>query len=1083
MLNIHFGRENLNKERYMFDNIRLQEGKVLLLVPDQFTLMAEKEAFFYLETKGMMDFEVLSFSRLGTRILTETGGSKKAHIDASGRYMLITKLVAESKDNFKLFKNSSELASFAQLANDLIYEMKQYNTTPADILTLTQSIEDDLILKQKLEDIHRLYSKYETYTKEKYLDGEDYIELFTSKISESKLVTESALWIYGFDYFTPKNMDMLKELMKHSREMNMVMTYSDAGKDRYLFELTGGVIEKMKQLAKQNGIEHQEISVPDTYIEEKREALIAVEKELFAIPGEICANAEGITLVKSANLYNEMETAAAYVLKLVREHGLRYKDIAMICNDLDERASIAKRIFSQYGIELFIDQKRSFMHNAAVKFIVSVLNIVIHQYRNADVFSMLKTGMSDIDASEYEELENYAVKYKIKGYRWQKPFLKGVAEYGEALAGIEESRRELTDFVSKLEEPFSKAKTVRQKIEALYGYLHETVNLPKKLAQMEQLEIQKGLHEFAEETAQTWKRVIHIFDQLVEIMGDEEINAKDFAAVLQVGFESVELGLLPPTSDGLILGTMQRMRTGRIKALLIIGANEGILPMAMAKEGLLNDDEKNWLVDQNIEICRREELRLREEKIAIYKNMSRPEQFLWVSHSIADSDGGKLSPSFLFEKLKEIFPSLDVQKDIINQTGIEQFIQSKESTLLHMANAMRESITHEKKLEQEWTSVADWYKTNNNPHYTLMVDGLFFKNSAHRLGGERTKELYQKDREDLTLSPSRLEKYGKCPFSFFMGYGLNPEEMRVFEIAGREIGDIYHNMIMRLSKHLTERSRWMDITKEECDALIDAFIDEEVDTYREGMLSQGAEEVYRTGRIKDVCRENAWILIQHVRSGNIASMRFEQWFGRQADKGADNIPPIEIEISAGRKVLIEGKIDRVDILADGSVKVIDYKSGKEKFNADEAKAGFRLQLMLYLKAAQKQEAEPAGVFYFTIDEKVENGRMDGVVVNKASVIDNIAGDFQKRSNIIPVQKLNDGTIKGNSAGNLLTESEFQELQDAVDKKVRALCNELIDGCIDIRPKKSGDITACTYCGYKSICAFDTAFDGYQYENV
>jgi len=503
----------------------------------------------------------------------------------------------------------------------------------------------------------------------------------------------------------------------------------------------------------------------------------------------------------------------------------------------------------------------------------------------------------------------------------------------------------------------------------------------------------------------------------------------------------------------------------------------------MAKEGLLNDDEKNWLVDQNIEICRREELRLREEKIAIYKNMSRPEQFLWVSHSIADSDGGKLSPSFLFEKLKEIFPSLDVQKDIINQTGIEQFIQSQESTLLHMANAMRESITHEKKLEQEWTSVADWYKTNNNPHYTLMVDGLFFKNSAHRLGGERTKELYQKDREDLTLSPSRLEKYGKCPFSFFMGYGLNPEEMRVFEIAGREIGDIYHNMIMRLSKHLTERSRWMDITKEECDALIDAFIDEEVDTYREGMLSQGAEEVYRTGRIKDVCRENAWILIQHVRSGNIASMRFEQWFGRQADKSDDNIPPIEIEISAGRKVLIEGKIDRVDILADGSVKVIDYKSGKEKFNADEAKAGFRLQLMLYLKAAQKQEAEPAGVFYFTIDEKVENGRMDGVVVNKASVIDNIAGDFQKRSNIIPVQKLNDGTIKGNSAGNLLTESEFQELQDAVDKKVRALCNELIDGCIDIRPKKSGDITACTYCGYKSICAFDTAFDGYKYENV
>ena len=139
--------------------------------------------------------------------------------------------------------------------------------------------------------------------------------------------------------------------------------------------------------------------------------------------------------------------------------------------------------------------------------------------------------------------------------------------------------------------------------------------------------------------------------------------------------------------------------------------------------------------------------------------------------------------------------------------------------------------------------------------------------------------------------------------------------------------------------------------------------------------------------------------------------------------------------------------------------------------------------MLYLKAAQRQEAEPAGVFYFTIDEKAGGGRMDGAVVNKASVIDSIAGDFQEYSNIIPIRKLKDGAIKGNSEGNLLSEVEFKELQDSVDKKVRELCDELINGCIDIRPKRSGAITACTYCGYKSICAFDIAFDGFRYENI
>jgi ATP-dependent helicase/nuclease subunit B len=139
--------------------------------------------------------------------------------------------------------------------------------------------------------------------------------------------------------------------------------------------------------------------------------------------------------------------------------------------------------------------------------------------------------------------------------------------------------------------------------------------------------------------------------------------------------------------------------------------------------------------------------------------------------------------------------------------------------------------------------------------------------------------------------------------------------------------------------------------------------------------------------------------------------------------------------------------------------------------------------MLYLKAAQGQKAAPAGVFYYMIDEKAETGRMDGVVVDRTSVIDNIDGDFRDYSNIIPVRKLISGAVKGNSRENLLSEVEFRELQDAVDKKVEELCGELMSGRIDVKPKKSGNMIACTYCGYKSICAFDLRIDGFKYENI
>ena len=1090
---IHFGRENLNKERYMFDCIKQSDGGVILLVPDQFTLQAEKEAFYYLKARGLMDLEVLSFSRLGSRILAETGGAGATRIDECGRYMLITRLAAENRDKLGLYKNSGRLSSFAQMANDLIYEMKQYNTKPFDISELIGSIDGNAILKQKLVDINLLYNKYEEYTKEKYLDGEDYIELFTSKIGASKLVEGSILWVYGFDYFTPKNMEMLKELIKHSREMNFLMTYDGkaaGSSDEEIFELTGGMIERLKLHAVENGAQAMDFPIPDAYIkgkDEQSEALSIVEKELFSIDPRACHEADGVTLSRAANIHSEIETAAAYTLELVRDHGMKYGDIAIICNDPDERARVAKRVFAEYGVDIFVDQKRSFAQGAAVRFITALLDTVINGYRNPDIFNMLKTGMTNMTADKCEELENYVIKYRIRGNGWKKEFSRGGGEYGGALLDIEESRREFAGPIFEFENRLKKAKTVRQKAETLYEYISETVKMPERLEEKARLEALRGLSEQAEETAQAWDGIVNILDQFVEIMGDEEISATDFAGVLKVGFESVELGILPPAADGLVLGTMQRMRLGRIKALIIIGANEGILPAAMAKEGLLSDDEKNWLFGKNVEICRREELRLREEQIAIYKNMSKPQCFLRISYSISDSDGSKLNPSFIFDRVREIFPELEVKDDIISGKDPFDLIQSKGGALKHMVGAMREALIYEKAPALEWQCAADWYRNNDRARFKLITDGLFLKNKQLKLNGELTEKLHQKEGKGMTLSPSRLEAYGKCPFAFFMGYGLSPDEMRIFEIAGREIGEIYHNCIMRFSKMLTipgvkitgPDSKWMSITREESDAIMGSLIDEETGAYRDGVFRQGKAEEYRTERIKEVCSENAWTLVEHVRCGNILSMDFEAQFSR----GSRRIPPIEMDISGGRKVLIEGKIDRVDVLADGSVKIIDYKSGKEKFNVAEAKAGLRLQLMLYLKAAQMSEAEPAGVFYFTIDEKAESGRMDGAVIDKKSVIDSIAGDFQEYSNIIPVKKLKDGSVKGNSAGNLLSELEFKELQDDVDKKVRELCDELISGCVDVRPRRSGKMTACTYCGYKSVCGFDVSFDGFKYENI
>ncbi|MEG0663311.1 MAG: hypothetical protein RR472_08530, partial [Anaerovoracaceae bacterium] len=112
MLNIYYGRDCLNKDQFIFQQIK---GNTLLIVPDQFTLQAERDAFFYLQKEGLMDIEVLSISRLGTRVLDSVGGGMKPMINKQGRHMLLTKIAREEDSKLQVYKGYKDNAAFIEL--------------------------------------------------------------------------------------------------------------------------------------------------------------------------------------------------------------------------------------------------------------------------------------------------------------------------------------------------------------------------------------------------------------------------------------------------------------------------------------------------------------------------------------------------------------------------------------------------------------------------------------------------------------------------------------------------------------------------------------------------------------------------------------------------------------------------------------------------------------------------------------------------------------------------------------------------------------------------------------------------------
>lgn len=1098
MLTIYYGRENIDKEKFIYEKIAETPGKTLVIVPDQYTLEGEKQAFRLLRTQGLLNVEIVSMSRLGSRLIAEQGGGRKTFIDKYGRHMLLGKIARECSDDLQVFGGSMRRNSFLEMTNNFISEMKQYNVAPADLAALRNGLNEGSLLDRKLQDLELIFTKYQEAVSGKYTDSEDLIDLYMSKIPTSKSLQGVNIWVYGFDSFAPKALSVLGHLMAVSSEFNVFLTYDRDCLDEELFRLPEIVMGNLESQAEGFGVKHRRQKVGAGYEAEKQsQAIKTIEQQLYAVRLRPSGDAEGITLVEAANMYGEAESAASHILHLLRDKGMRYRDIVVICNDQKVRGSIISRVFEEYGIKLFDDKKRSIMSSPIAIFMTAMVEVVAGRYYTPDLFKVLKTGFTPIASEDIETLENYAIKYRIRKTMWKKPFTKGLLEYGDdGLEAINQLREQVLQLFTGVEEIYKEAGTVREFLENYYDYLLETVHLDRYiLALMEQQEAQ-GLLELADETGQIWGKIMELFDQIVELVGEEAFDGKDFVQLLTTGLSQMEVGVLPPTSDDILMGTMQRTRSGQAKAILVIGANEGQLPQNAADEGLFSLDELEYLADGGTEICKVEKIRVWEEQLAIYRNLSKPTEELWISYSASDEEGKELRPSEFVDTLKRIFPGLQAQKDILNQGDAKALIGGRINTLRHLTKALQDGGKGDK-VDGAWQVVLDWFKKEDKAILDRIANGLSFTNAQPDLPKDMTELLYQKEGlKELILSPSRLERFSRCPFSHFVSYGLRPEERRVFEAASREIGDIYHQCLMEVSECLTKENLWDTVTETECRQLVEEIAQREAAHYREGLFQLGNEEKYKLRRVEDTCFHVCWALIEQVRSGEILDSQYEVPFGRM-----HSIPPIEVDCGE-QTVLIEGKIDRLDIMNEERVKIIDYKTGKEFFDIDEARGGYRLQLMLYLKAAQEKTKKPAGVFYFLIDdprvdltetekekyfEKIskemkKSFRLNGIMVNSGSVIRGIAGEFDGYSDIVPLRNGKEG-IKATSAGFLLSDEEFAQLQEDVDGQIEKLCRQLAGGRIAINPKKTDRTSPCVYCEYKNICRFDTAFEGCDYEII
>lgn len=1075
MLNLYSARDNVDKERFIYDQIMASDTETFVLVPNQYTLVAEEQALRYMNTTCLFDTEILSMNRLGHRILAERGEESVQMLSKYGRFMLLTKIINEHKDNLTLFSKAAGKLSFTVMLDDFIASFKQQNCTMEDLEALLEDDESNTILKQKLGELKGIIADYEHAIEGRYTDSEDYIAMYVSAIPESRLVEGKTIWIYGYDSITPKFTQAMLELSRKASQVNLVINESDYGLDRK-------VVAAIKACAAEADVDCSEHRISSEYAYSKSETVSRIESGLFAQSAASArANADFIPadleLVQCANQYYEAENAAAYIHHLIRDEEFELRDIAVICNSEDVLQPIVKRALAEYGLPVFLDANRSITDSAGVVFIVNLLKCIAFDYSTDSIFAMLKTGLTDVKKADIEDLENYARDYHIRNTMWTREFRYGEFDLGEAeLRKLNSLRESIIEPVVKLREAADSAATAGAFADSLVKILEEEFKLP---ARNENAAVQQESKEFFEDAQRTrisLEEAYKLLAQLKEILMDYPLDRKEFLDLYVTGLTSIEIGVIPSSLDGLSMGTLIRTRPRPSRAVIIVGANEGILPLQPAPEGLFSVDEKAYFRDKNFPLGSLDDIKMLEENAALYRMMSHSSEKLYVSYSMTDSEGADMVPSSVVDALRTFFPKLDTCKDVVSSGWGMNLVNDREETMRHMVNHIKDRSTP-KEGDMLTRALLGWYRANTPDMLGVMLDAAQDENLQPKLDVELTRGLYARSNGHYVLSASKVEKYNNCPFSYYVAYGLSPKEERSFNSDPRSIGDLYHECLMMVAQQMMERKAAGEepFTDEELRTLIDDKLSELAEGYKGGLfLSTGAER-FHVERIREICFGAAKAVAAQLSSGAVEEMLFEEGFGNEL-----RFAPVEIQVD-GEKVYVEGRIDRADILKGDRIRIIDYKTGSDKVDVTKMSKGYKMQLMIYLMSATQDEYQPAGIFYFNIKEP-EESLNDTTKKKEEEIRTRNPGDsFKLQGRYVDepgVLDMMPREVIGGTKNIKLSRDEYEELKTAVGDKLKEIGNSMVSGEIQASPLiPDAQRIACTYCEYKAICRYDNENTG------
>lgn len=1077
MLHRIMGRAGSGKTEYMLFKLKeaFRGGKnCLYIVPEQQSLSAEKRLSEVLGDCYNMGIEVLNFERLPNRIAREYGNLAVSYIDDGGRDILMSRVLESLSDKLCEYKSVSTDSDFVKSIITVINRFKAGGVSVEKLSEAAESgeVKSNSRLYAKLKDISLIYEEYQKLFDEELHDPCDALTSLAARLEDKRFFKDYTVFIDGYYTFTEQEYMVIEKTIKQSPDTYISFTCD--GSDSPLFAENKKCADRIKRYA---GADCEDIYTGNC----KRHSspmLAHIEKQLWeadTIP--YAGSYDGsVKIIKAENIFDEAEAIVSEIIRLTRDKGLRYREISVVFGDISEYEGVIDAVFERNKIPYYMATKDELSTKPLFSFIFACLDAVISDFPVSSVKQYVKTGFTPLNVEESDIMLRYAEMWNIRGKQWysDEKWQMNPEGYSERFNSYDkyilemanQAKEKIMPYLSDLRQTLTQKNiTVSEAVEALYKHLIDT-EVDKKLLEKAQYLRDIGDEEESQKERQLWDMLMNIFDQLHRLCGGDRVSLSKLREMIKLLSDEYTVGSIPTSADQIRIGSASLFRADTsCRAQILGGVTDGVFPAYAGSDSFFDDDELMLLEEAGCSLGENRFEKQNRERFLFYAAAVAPKDYLILTYPSSDFSGAQKRPSIAVNRILKLLPGL---KPVNFGADESDYLYSKESAAFFIRTVKEKAL---KKAAEK----------------ILICNGITPGKEAAPLFEERVFIKTNKQGQ-VHFSPSSIERYNYCPFSYFTAHELKLRKNQKIKFATPEIGTFIHKILEQFVSERVTNGVFSVPDENEIKQSVDRLAEEYFLNILGGEEGKNRRFMHTYENLKKTLNLLLHNISDEFSRSDFVPSGFEVKIGYDEP---DSLPPLVHELDNGAKVFVRGSIDRVDTYKkDGItyVRVVDYKTYSKKFSLELFDEGIDTQMLNYLFAycSAGENRKPAGVLYSAAklptvnveggedDEKIKEkiyGKLKrtGIILRDREIA--AAMDRSGSGIFVPVKFKKDGDFDSRF-GQLLDSEGFAELEKKLQKQIKTLAERVLEGDMCIAPKRIDDNhDACKYCHYGVICRY------------